>query len=117
MWQLVLGEEKNPKGYSTFKRMGKAFVDLSDKMGSTYLEKKCGFNVNSMDEKDNRPGCKEVIDGWNGKYAITLNAANVPAGNDAFKFVLGYLSSVAIYLEDGRYEPYDCVRLKKLIVQ
>lgn len=101
MWALVLGEAKNPKGYSTFKRMGKAFTDLSDKFGGTTLEKKCGFAVNNVDAKDNRAGCQSAIDSWNGKYSLTLNAANVAAGNDAFKMVTGYVSSVAIYLEDG----------------
>lgn len=101
MWQLALGESKNPKGYSTLKRMGKAFVDLSDQFGGTNLEKKCGFGVNTVDEKDNRSGCKLAIDGWNGKYKLTVNAANVQGGNDAFKMVFGYISSVAIYLEDG----------------
>lgn len=101
MWALVLGEAKNPKGYSTFKRMGKAFVDLSDKMAGTVLEKKCGFAVNDVDQRDNEDGCKSVIDGWNGKYSMTLNASNVKAGNDAFKMVMGYVSSVAIYLENG----------------
>lgn len=101
MWAMVLGEAKNPKGYSTFKRMGKAFTDLSDKFGGTVLEKKCGFAVNTVDEKDNRAGCQSAIDAWGGKYSLTLNAATVPAGNDAFKMVTGYVSSVAIYLEDG----------------
>lgn len=101
MWQLVLGESKNPKGYSTFKRMGSAFVDLSDKFGETNLQKKCGFTVNNVDEKDNRSGCQTVIDGWNGKYSLTLNAAGVQASNDGFTLVTGYVSSVAIFLEDG----------------
>lgn len=101
MWALVLGEAKNPKGHSTFKRMGKAFTNLSDKFGGTALEKKCGFAVNSVDEKDNRAGCMSAIDGWNGKYTLTLNAPAVEASNDAFKMVTGYVSSVAIYLEDG----------------
>lgn len=101
MWALVLGEAKNPKGYSTFKRLGKAFVDLSDHFGATMLEKKCGFGVTTTDAADNAKGCTEVIDGWKGKYSFTLNAPNVEAGNDAFKMVTGYVSSVAIYLEDG----------------
>lgn len=101
MWTMVLGEAKNPKGYSTFKRMGKAFTDMSDKFGGTVLEKKCGFGVNTVTEKDNRPGCQAAIDGWAGKYSLVLNAAAVPAGMDAFKMVTGYVSSVAIYLEDG----------------
>ncbi len=101
MWKMVLGEEKNPKGYSTFKRMGKAFVDLSDKFGDTNLEKKCGFSVNTVDEKENRDGCNKVMDGWNNKYSITVNAQTVEASSDAFKMVTGYVSSVAIYLENG----------------
>ena len=101
MWALVLGESKNPKGYSTFKRMGKAFVDLSDHFAGTTLEKKCGFAVTTVDQKDNEAGCDAVIDGWAGKYTLTVNAAGVPASNDAYKMVLGYVSSVAIYLEDG----------------
>ncbi len=101
MWAMVLGEDKNPKGYSTFKRIGKAFVDLSDKFGDTYLEKKCGFAVNTVDEKDNRPGCKEAIAAWGDKFSLTVNAPKVEASRDAFKMVTGYVSSVAIYLEDG----------------
>ena len=38
---------------------------------------------------------------WGGKYTLTVNAAGVAASNDAYKMVLGYVSSVAIYLEDG----------------
>jgi gamma-glutamylcyclotransferase (GGCT)/AIG2-like uncharacterized protein YtfP len=101
MWKLVLGEDKNPKGYSTFKRMGKAFIDLSDKFGETNLEKKCGFAVTTTDEKENREGCKKVTDGWANKFSITVNAQNVAGSSDAFKMVTGYVSSVAIYLEDG----------------
>lgn len=101
MWEKVLGEEMHPKGYSTIKRVGKAFVDLSDKFGDTYLEKKCGFSVNTVDELDNREGCQQAIDAWGKKYSLTVNAANVAASRDAFKMVLGYVSSVAIYLEDG----------------
>lgn len=101
MWAMILGESRTPKGYSTFKRMGKAFTDFSDKMGGTVLEKKCGFNVNDVDQRDNESGCRSVMDGWKGKYSMTLNAPNVQAGNDAFTLVMGYLSSVAIYLEDG----------------
>lgn len=101
MWEMVLGESRTPKGYSTFKRMGKAFTDISDKFGGTYLEKKCGFNVNGSDEKENRGGCKLVVDGWGDKYSLTVNAQGVQAGSDAFTLVMGYISSVAIYLEDG----------------
>lgn len=101
MWAMVLGESRTPKGYSTFKRMGKAFVDFSDKIAGTVLEKKCGFAVNDVSQNENQPGCKEVIDGWKNKYSLTLNAPNVKATNDAFTLVMGYLSSVAIYLEDG----------------
>ena len=97
MWTMVLGESMNPKGYSTFKRMGKAFVDLSDKFGETYLEKKCGFAVNTVDEKDNQAGCKTAIDAWGSKFSITVNAPKVEASRDAFKMVLGYVSNVAIY--------------------
>lgn len=101
MWALVLGEAKNPKGYSTFKRLGKAFIDLSDHFGGTNLEKKCGFAVNTVDQHDNQSRCRAVIDAWGNQYAFTLNAAGVEASNDAYKMVLGYVSSVAIYLEDG----------------
>lgn len=101
MWKLVLGEDKNPKGYSTFKRMGKAFIDLSDKFGETYLEKKCGFGVTTTDEKENRSECKKVIDGWANKFSIAVNAPNIAGSSDAFKMITGYVSSVAIYLENG----------------
>ena len=102
MWEMVLGGKMHPKGYSTMKRMGKAFVDLSDKFGETYLEKNVALvSVHTVDEKDNRAGCKEVIDSWNGKYFLTVNAPKVEASRAAFKMVFGYVSSVAIYLEDG----------------
>ncbi len=100
MWAMVLGESRTPKGYSTFKRMGVAFVNLSDKFGGTALDKKCGFNVNSATELDNRKGCQAVIDGWGTKYALTVNAPDVEASREAFDLVTGYLSSVAIYLEE-----------------
>jgi hypothetical protein len=89
MWAMILGESKNPKGYSTFKRMGKAFTDLSNRFGGTMLEKKCGFGVNTVAEKEARASCQSAIDDWAGRYSLTLNAAAVPAGSDAFKMVTG----------------------------
>ncbi len=101
MWSKATGTEVHPLGYMTTKGMAKAFIDLSDKFGETYIDKKCGFTVNTVDEKENRPGCMKAVDAWSGKYSLVVNAKNVEGTRDGYKMVFGYVSSVAIYLEDG----------------
>ncbi|MEZ4883678.1 MAG: hypothetical protein R3E32_02985 [Chitinophagales bacterium] len=99
MWEKVLSDQMYPKGLSTFGRMGGAFADLSDKFGDTYLNKKCGFG--EAVDVDNRQYCSSIIEDLADRYSITVNAQNVQGSKDAFKMVLGYVSSFAIYLQDG----------------
>ena len=101
MWALATGTSVHPLGYMTIKGMGKAFIDLSDRFGGTVIDKKCGFNVNTVDEKDNRSGCMKAVDSWGDKYSLTVNAKGVEGTKDGYKMVFGYISSVYIYLEDG----------------
>ena len=99
MWEKVLSDQMYPKGLSTFSRVGRAFADVSDKFGETHLNAKCGFGEKV--DADNMQTCQTTIDGWGSKYSITVNAQNVQGSKDAFKMVLGYVSSFAMYFNDS----------------
>ena len=95
MWQLLQDDKKNPKGHNSFRILSAALMDLSDKFNGTSLETKCGSGVNSKEEESNKPDCKSAIDGWNGKYSVTINAQNVSANNEGYRLLNGYTTTLA----------------------
>ena len=99
MWEKVLSNQMHPKGCSTFFRLGKAFADISDKFDGTRLNANCGHGV--PPDPDKMRACLATIKDWDDKYSITVNATDVQGTKDAFKMILGYVSSFAIYLYDG----------------
>lgn len=101
MWQLLQDENRTPKGHNSFRILGDGLVELSDKMSGTALAAKCGSGVSTKEEESNKPGCQSAIDGWNGKYSVTINAQNVSATNEGYRLLNGYTTTLAYLFNAG----------------
>jgi hypothetical protein len=116
MWKLMVDETKTPQGYRTCGRMADAFVVLSDLYGGTHLEQKCGFSVGKEGVNENKEGCKSIIDGWNGKYTLTVNAGGLQGSKDGFHLVNGYIMTVASFIHGANSYGYAPKTAKQNII-
>ncbi len=101
IWQMLQDESKSPKGHNSFRILGAALIDLSDRFNDTVLESKCGSGTSSRVEEANKPDCKAAIDAWSAKLSVVINAQGVPANNEGYRLLNGYVTTLAYLFDKG----------------
>ncbi|MBS1751506.1 MAG: hypothetical protein JST63_16510 [Bacteroidetes bacterium] len=98
---MLTNEKKVSESANSFRILGAALIDLSDKYDGSVIEIKCGAGINLDLEADNKPDCKKAIDGWSGTFHVTIHAQQVPANATGYRLLNGYVTTLASLFENG----------------
>lgn len=94
LWDVIIANEKFPKGIKSFDYLGSYLMETHDYMYDSHMKGRC----DDRPSKDMKKDCEAELIASKNKLNLTINAPKIKYTDISYRLLMGYLSTVDSFL-------------------